>query len=113
VHELSIIIEVAKQVERFAVENEITVIDTLVLQIGELSPVIPKYVKAVYPAAVDGTMLEHTRLEIEMLPASGRCRNCSRIYDLIQQKGSCPECGSTNREMLSGDEFMIKEIVCC
>jgi len=112
-HELSIIIEVAKQVERLAVENEITIIDTLVLQIGALSPVIPKYVEAVYPAAVDGTMLEHTRLKIEMLPANGRCRDCGLIYDLVQQQGICPDCDSSNREMLSGDEFMIKEIVCC
>ncbi|MGL6199590.1 MAG: hydrogenase maturation nickel metallochaperone HypA [Lachnospiraceae bacterium] len=111
-HELSIIIEVAKQVERLAVENEITIIDTLVLQIGALSPVIPKYVEAVYPAAVDGTMLEHTKLKIEMLPANGRCRDCGRIYDLVLQQGVCPDCDSSSREMLSGDEFMIKEIVC-
>lgn len=112
-HELSIIIEVAKQVERLALENDITVIDTLVLQIGELSTVIPKYVEAVYPAAVDGTMLEHTKLEIQMLPANGRCRDCGRIFDLVQHKGVCPDCESTSREMLSGDEFMIKEIICC
>ena len=112
-HELSIIIEVAKQVERLAIENRITVIDTLVLQIGELSPVIPKYVEAVYPAAVDGTMLEQTKLRIEMLPASGRCRSCGNIFNLVEYREECPECKSTSREMLSGDEFMIKEIICC
>lgn len=112
-HELGIIIEVVKQVERIAIEQEVQMIDKLVLQIGEISPVIPKFVYAVYPAAVDGTMLEHTKLEIEKIPANGRCKNCQAIFHLIEHHGVCPECGSDEREILSGRECNIKEIVCC
>ena len=56
-HELGVIIEVAKTVERFAEKNNLTVIDKIVLQIGEFSSMIPQYVEKCYPTAVDGTCL--------------------------------------------------------
>lgn len=62
-HELGIIMNVVKKVERVARENNVTTIETLVLQVGELSPVIPSFIEACYPAAIDGTLLEKTCLE--------------------------------------------------
>ena len=58
-HELGIIIEVVQTVERIAREQNLTQIQRLTLQIGELSSVIPYFVEQCYPAAVDGTMLLH------------------------------------------------------
>ena len=112
-HELGIMINVVRTVENFAIENGITEIDTLVLQIGELSSVIPRYAKACYPAAVDGTMLENTKLEIEILPGNCICNNCSRVFNYLQYKGVCPDCNSGDWELLGGREFFIKEIIAC
>jgi len=110
-HELGIMFNVVRTVEKYAKENGITVIDTLVLQIGELSPVIPRYVEACYPAAVDGTMLEKTKLKIEILPGNGLCSNCKKVFNIVKSKGQCPECGSRQWELLCGREFLIKEII--
>ena len=60
-HELGVVINVIKTVENFAAKNGVTKIDTLVLQIGELSSMIPRYIEACYPAAVDGTIMEDIR----------------------------------------------------
>ena len=112
-HELGVVIEVVKTVEDFARKNGVTKIDTLVLQIGELSSMIPKYVEACYPAAVDGTLLQETKLKIEILPGNAICKKCNKVFNLIDNKNTCPNCGSTDREILSGKEFMIKEIIAC
>lgn len=69
-HELGIIINIVNTIESFAKENNLTKIDTLVLQIGEISPVVPRFIEECYPAAIDGTLLEKTKLKIEMLPGS-------------------------------------------
>ncbi len=111
-HELGVIIEIVKQVEQVAKENEIETIDTLVLQIGELSSMIPHYMKKLYPAAVEGTLLENSALEIEIIPGNGLCRECGQVFNLIKEKGTCPVCRSKSFELLSGKEFMIKEILC-
>lgn len=112
VHELGVVIQVVDVVEKFAKENDVKKIDTVVLQIGELSSMIPKYVEAVYPAATDKTLLEGTKLQIEVMPANGRCNQCENVFHLVEHDGVCPECGSSDCDMLSGREFYIKEIVC-
>lgn len=112
-HEIGVLIEIVKTVEKFAKENEVEKIESLVLQIGELSSMIPNYMKTLYPAAVESTILEGSRLEIEVLPANGLCKDCKKVYNLVENKGVCPYCKSKNLEILSGKEFNIKEIVCC
>lgn len=69
-HELGIMYHIVKQVVRIVKENDVEEVEAIVLQVGEQSLVIPKYLHACFPAAVDGTVLENTKLEIEMI--SGR-----------------------------------------
>lgn len=110
-HELGVVIKIVKTVENFAKNNGITDVDTIRIQIGELSSMIPRYIEACYPAAVDGTILENTKLEIEILPANGMCRDCKKVFNVVESKYLCPYCNGGDIELLSGKEFMIKEIV--
>ena len=112
-HELGVVMEVARVVEAFARENEVEEVNTIVLQVGELSSMVPKYIYDVYPATVDGTMLEKTRLDIEIIPGNGRCGECETVFNILENRAVCPNCQSTQFELLSGREFYIKEIVCC
>ena len=112
-HELGVVFEVIKTVENFAKQNNLTKIDKLVLQIGQLSSMIPKYIEACYPAAVDGTSLQETKLEIEILPGNAICKKCNKVFNLLENNNKCPNCASEDWELLCGKEFMIKEIVAC
>ena len=82
--------EVVRVVEKMAHQQNLTTVDALVLQIGELSSVVPYYVEQCYPAASYGTMLENTRLEIEVMPANARCKSCGRVYNARKYHGKCP-----------------------
>ncbi|WP_238883829.1 hydrogenase maturation nickel metallochaperone HypA [Clostridium sp. YIM B02551] len=112
-HEIGVMMEVVKTVENFAKKNSISKIETLVLQIGELSSMIPRYIEACFPAAVDGTLLKDTKLKIEVLPGNAMCKKCNKVFNLIENNNKCPHCESREWEILSGREFMIKEIVAC
>lgn len=112
-HELGIMFNVVRSVENFARQNGVTQIDTLVLQIGELSPVVPHYIEACYPAAVDGTLLESTHLKIEIIPGNALCKSCGKVFHLPGSGGTCPHCQSKEWKVISGKEFNIKEIVAC
>ncbi len=111
-HELGVVLEVVRVVEEFVKENEVEEVDTIVLQIGELSSMIPKYIYDVYPAAVDGTTLEKAKLDIEIIPGNGRCKDCGTIFNILEHRSTCPKCQGRQFELLSGREFFIKEIVC-
>ena len=112
-HELGIMINVVNSIEKIAAENGVTRVETMVLQVGELSPVVPHYLEAVYPAAVDGTLLQDTKLEIEVIAANALCMHCGTEFNLMANKKMCPDCGNSEWKLVSGTEFLIKEIVAC
>lgn len=112
-HELGIMYHIVEQVLNVVEENQLTEVDAIVLQVGELSSVIPRYLHACYPAAVDGTLLENTKLEVEILTANGICRDCNKVYSLMDNRKICPDCQSEEYEMISGGEFYLKEIRAC
>jgi hydrogenase nickel incorporation protein HypA/HybF len=112
-HELGIMINIIEQVEKIARENEVEQIEALVLQVGEIAPVVPQYLEACFPAAVDGTLMQDTELRIEVIPANALCKSCRQVFHLLEHPRACPECESTEWEVLSGREFNIKEIIAC
>lgn len=109
-HELGIMYHVVEQVLNVVAVNQVTEVETIVLQVGELSSVVPRYLQACFPAAVDGTILENTKLEIETLKANGICKVCNRVYSILDNSRVCPSCQSEEFEMISGTEFYLKEI---
>ena len=110
-HELGVVSSAMKTVEAFARENGIDFIDTIVFQIGELSGVVPEYVEQIYPAVVEGGPYEKTKLKIEVEEGAGVCRECRRAYNIIKYEGICPHCGRKDAEIISGRDFLIKEIL--
>ena len=112
-HELGVVIEVVKTLDRIVLENNLTEVESIVLQIGEISSMIPKYIEDCFDVAIDGTQFEKTKLNIEVLTATALCRPCNRVFKLVENEGKCDYCGGNDWELLSGKEFLIKEIVAC
>ena len=79
-HEIGVVRQVLKTVENFADENGLEKIDTIVLEIGDLSLVIPKYVEDIYNVIIKGTPFEFTKLKIEVVEGQGICRDCKRAF---------------------------------
>ena len=110
-HELSVVLEIVKTIEKYAAAEDVGHIERLVLQIGEMSSVVPDYIVAVYPEAVKDTVLQDAELVIETIPAEARCTSCEELFNIREHKAVCPVCGGKDLEVLSGREFNIKEIV--
>ena len=110
-HEMSLAIQAIRSVLSFAEENGIGEIDTVVLEIGELSLVVPEYMEEAWKAACMRTPLAHAKLQIDICPGNGVCQDCGKVYNIVANKGVCPACGSRDKEILSGREFNIKELL--
>jgi len=109
-HELGIVIQIVKQMEQYMEDHRISKIETLVLQVGELSGVYPKYLEDVYPIAVEGSKLSDTSLELDITPGIGQCKSCEKSYRLDVDTKNCPFCESTEYNIISGQDFLIKEV---
>ena len=109
-HEIGIVRQILRTVEAFAVENGVRDIREVVVDCGELSLVIPEYLEEVYPAVVKGSILGGAALRIEMIPGLAECEDCDEIFNVVENKGCCPNCGSFEKTVLSGRECSVREI---
>ena len=110
-HEISVVRSLCKTVLDFAETNGIDRIGEIVCDNGELSLVINEYVYKCYPFVTKGTILEKTKLTINSVPGLAECRECDEIFNVIEHEGYCPNCGSFEKDVLTGREFMIREIL--
>lgn len=109
-HEIGVVRSMCKTVLDYAKANNVPRVSEIVCEIGELSLVIPRYVEEIYPAVAKDTELENTKLIIETIPGLAECDDCDEIFNVIEFEGYCPNCGSFEKTVLSGEDFNIKEI---
>ena len=109
-HEIGVVRSMVKTVTAFAEANQITDIAEIVVDVGELSLVIPEYVEELYPPVVKGTPLENTKLIVNIVPGMAECDDCDEIFNVIACNGHCPNCNSFNKTVLSGRDFTVREI---
>ena len=110
-HELGVVFHIADSVEKIAVENEAEHIRKVVLEIGEVSTVIPEYLLDVWNWNCKRTkMLYDCELVIEKIDAVTFCQGCEKTYSTVEHGKVCPFCGSEETYLITGNEVNIKEI---
>lgn len=111
-HEIGVLCQVVKEVEYVARENHIQKVYGVVLQIGELTGMLPYFFEEYYDMVTeDHPIVAGSKLEIEIIPGEGRCNACGEIYNVARCEGVCPNCGSREKDILSGRQFLLKNII--
>ncbi len=110
-HEITLLVQLVNMVEREAKNNALDQkIDSIIVQVGQLSEIVPKYLTEYYPNVTEGTLLSGSELIIETIPGNGYCHHCEKVFRIVKNKGKCPICQADDWEILSGQEFILKEI---
>lgn len=110
-HELGVVFYVIRDVKKVAQENNVEQVETVTLEIGEVSGVIHEYLIDCWNWAVKKEpIMEHAALQIETIPAVTYCENCKQTYETVKYAKICPHCQSEKTYLLQGNEFNIKEI---
>lgn len=110
-HELGVVFHIANNVEKIAVENGVNRVAKVVVQIGEVSTVIPEYLEDCWNwKCTKSEILQGCKMEIETIPAITFCEDCKTTYATVEFGKTCPHCGSENTYLLQGNEHAIKEV---
>ena len=110
-HELGIVFHIIRSVEKVVVENGLEKVSAVVLELGEVSGVVPDYLTDCWKwAAARTELVKGSELRIETLPAITHCDGCGKDYPTVAHGRTCPCCGSGDTWLLTGNEVNIKEI---
>lgn len=110
-HELGTIYYVIDTVEKLMVENQLTKVASITLEIGEVSGIVPQYLTDFWLYARAKTEhFQETELKVETLKAVTYCQDCGKTYPTLQYAKICPYCQSGNTFLVTGNEYNIKEI---
>ena len=110
-HELTLLFGIAEKVEKTILENNIDHVDAVVIEVGEISSVIPEFLMDGYEVVSDEyDFLRGSELIIHKVKAVAQCLECGEEYEIVENEGQCPNCGSYDKEILAGREFVVKEI---
>ena len=111
-HELGYATELVSTLEEYAKENNLTLISSVTLTVGEATGVIPHFMRECWPAAIeDSPVLKDSELKIDYKLVHGRCHKCENEFIVTEYGGKCPKCGCEAYDMLNGYEFEISEIL--
>lgn len=110
-HELGIVFYIIKDVKKVAEENKVSHVSSVVMNIGEVSTVIPEYLTDCWRWAADKEdMLRGCELKVNTIPAVTHCNACGKDYSTVTHGRTCPHCRSGDTWLLRGNEVEIKEI---
>ena len=110
-HEMGIILHLAKSLEETAAEQDIKKITRVTLEVGEVSGIMTDYFTDCWNFfRRKQPVLETAELELETIPAVTWCDSCKSTYPTVQYGRTCPHCGSGETWLLKGNECVIKEI---
>ena len=110
-HEMGIIIHLARTLDKVAEENHVTRIGSVTLSIGEVSGIVTDYFAECWDYfKKKHPLMAESVLKIETIPAVTHCDACGENYSTIPHGKTCPHCGSGETWLIRGNECIIKEI---
>jgi len=110
-HELSYITRLVNMAAASATENKAKKVESISIQVGQMTGLIPEYLERYYPIACKNTILEGSSIKIEYLHTTLKCDDCGGEYTPNAENNyCCPNCKSIKGKLIHGREFLIKDI---
>ena len=111
-HEMSIAVELMREIERAIAGRDIESVEEVSLTIGIMRQVVPEMLETAFGAVAMGTPAEGARLRMEFVAVAGRCRACGSRFEPTADSFLCPRCGQADAEITEGDDIVLTSLTC-
>ena len=112
-HELQVTERILDIALKHAAGHNVSKIVRIGLKIGELSDLEDEWIQRYFDYLSRGTLAENAELAIERAPIVLGCESCDCSFEISREelgKPACPECGDTKCRLVSGREYLLKNI---
>lgn len=110
-HELSIAASIVDVVTESVAKYPGARVKEVRLRVGALASVIEDSLRFCWEISIEGTLLEGSKLEVNILPVVVHCAACGKQGELASlQSFRCPHCGEPVSDLRQGRELEIDSI---
>ncbi|GBC83868.1 Hydrogenase/urease nickel incorporation protein HypA [bacterium HR11] len=110
-HELSIMQALVDTIEDLVRRHRAQRVVRLVVEVGEMSNVIPMYLRNAFLAFREvKPFLAQAELEIRFVPLRLRCESCGFEFQPQGYRYRCVECGATRVRVIQGEELLLRDV---
>ncbi len=110
-HELSIVMSIIEIAEKLAKEKNVSVVEEIEIDMGELCTVEMESFNFAWQQAVKGTILQDAARRVNRINGLAVCGNCSHVFPIAQYYEPCPACGSHLTDIKQGKELRVKSLI--
>ncbi len=112
-HELPVINSILKVVLKHAAAHNVSKVMAVHLEVGELSDLEDKWMQQYFEHLAKDSVAQGAVLKIERTPVVMECLECGRSYEINLKEDpsqDCPDCKSGKVKLISGKNYMIKNL---
>ncbi len=109
-HEMALAEGVLQIIEDTVRDQNCNKVETVWLEIGELSHVEPEAMRFCFEAVVKNTIAEGASLQIDRAPGRAWCHDCAKEVHVSSLVAACPECKSYKLQVTGGEDMRVKEM---
>jgi hydrogenase nickel incorporation protein HypA/HybF len=110
-HELSIAQNLLEIVSGQCVEKGFKNIESINIRVGKASGIMPEALSFAFNAIKDDSIAKNASLNIEEIPVSGLCNDCSNVFIVEEEYVlCCPSCKGTSFVITAGREMDIVDM---
>ena len=107
-HEMTIAMNIIDIVCKQANDENAHIINSVDLEIGELSGILIDSLKFCFEAACKNTLADGAIINIHTIKAEAFCKSCNKLFRIKSDFSPCPTCDDYNFELRTGKELLIK-----
>ncbi|WP_177917685.1 hydrogenase maturation nickel metallochaperone HypA [uncultured Eubacterium sp.] len=109
-HELGIMLQIVKTIDDALSEQDYKELLSITLQVGEMTDVVPEFLKNAWESIRPNSDYPNAELIIEPVPAVAKCLDCGYTDNIKSFGFECPDCHSSRLKIISGKELIIKQL---
>lgn len=109
-HEMSLCEGILQVLESESEKQGFERVKSVWLEIGDLSGIEIEAMLFSFDAVTRHSLADGAKLNIINIPGSAWCMQCAKSVTVRQRFDECPDCGSYQLQVTSGDEMKIKEL---
>lgn len=109
-HELSITESILNLAVEKATEASAEKITRINLVIGDMAGIVGDCVQFYFDILSKDTIAADAELVFDLRPTQARCQSCGNVYQPKEHDWSCPKCGKTAVDVVSGRECYMESL---